>query len=60
MFRLGAHKFSEELELYGALQAGSGAPTVPTEDRLTALSGETVKMTKQIEDLQAENTALKS
>ena len=60
MFRLAAHKFSEELELYGALQESSAAPTVPTEDRLTALSEEMLKMTKEIEDLQAENSPIKN
>ena len=40
--------------------ASAAAPAVSTEDRLTALSEEMLKMTKQNEDLRAENTALKS
>ena len=43
-----------------ALQAGAAAPAVPTEDRLTDLSEEMQKMTKQNEDLRAEITALRS
>ena len=40
------------------VQASAAAPTVSTEDRLTALSEEMLKMTRQNEDLHAEITAL--
>ena len=43
-----------------ALHASAAAPTVTSGDRLTPMSEEMLKMTKQIEDLRAENTALKS
>ena len=36
------------------------APAVSTEERVTALPEEMLKMTKQIQDLRTENTALKS
>ena len=41
-----------------ALQASGASPAVSTEDRLTALPEEMLKMTKQNEDLRAEITAL--
>ena len=43
-----------------ALQAGTAAPAVSTEDRLTALSEEKLKMTKKNEDIRAKITALRS
>ena len=42
-----------------ALHASAAAPVVSTEDCLMALSVEMVKITKQIDDLPAENTAFK-
>ena len=43
-----------------ALQAIAVAPAVSTEDRLTALSEEMLRITKKFEDRRAENGALKS
>ena len=43
-----------------ALQAGAAAPEVSKDDRLTALSEEMLKITKQNEDRRAEITALRS